>query len=287
MTPSRKALDGCTVGETVEGETDGDADGLIGEVYRTIPSEGFTPTGTSIFTALGGGSIEFFLVRPRAEEGAPPETNPPDFVPGLQRSVTAMQTWFVSQVGRQLRIQPGIRHIRLNETSAQIAATGVNVRDRLEMLLRQMGFDNPRTLYAVWYDGVSNHACGGGAWPHGGQTAPDEQTPGHLAALYLRGAFNGVDCAADAFSADGAAPAINEFKMLHEILHTMGLVSPTAPNHVSRGHTSDDPNDLMYAGPLDWRPSVIDANRDDYINDLNRSMWLVPLGIGSRWPAGW
>jgi hypothetical protein len=25
-----------------------------------------------------------------------------------------------------------------------------------------MGFDHPFTLYAAWYDGVSNHACGGG-----------------------------------------------------------------------------------------------------------------------------
>jgi hypothetical protein len=35
-----------------------------------------------------------------------------------------------------------------------------------------------------------------------------------------------VNCANDQFTTDGVTPAIREFGMLHEILHTMGLVDP-------------------------------------------------------------
>lgn len=31
--------------------------------------------------------------------------------------------------------------------------------------------------------------------------------------------------------------------MLHEILHTMGIVSPTALNHTRSGHVNTDPTD--------------------------------------------
>jgi hypothetical protein len=208
--------------------------------------------------------------------------------------VSAMQKWFLSQTGSRLRIQPEIGTVVLNETGVQIAAHGVHVRDRIENLLREMGLIHAFTLYAVWYDGVSNHACGGGAWPHGVAPPPNEQVPGHLAALYLQGAFDNVDCAADAFSSDGETPAINEFKMLHEILHTMGIVSPAAPHHVRRGHVGDDEHDLMYAGDRIWRPSVIDAGHDDYfqtgrddIIDLSRSVWLDPSPPNAQPPPGW
>ena len=77
-------------------------------------------------------------------------------------------------------------------------------------------------------------------------------------------AYDNVDCAADQFSADGETPAINEFKMLHEILHTMGIVHPAAPHHTARGHVSDDEHDLMYSGDRPWRPSAIDPGHDDY-----------------------
>jgi hypothetical protein len=78
---------------------------------------------------------------------------------------------------------------------------------------------------------------------------PNQQTPGHLAALYLWGAFGNVVCADDQFTSDGETPALQEFKLLHEILHTMGIVSLGAPHQVGRGHVSDDAHDLMYAGP--------------------------------------
>jgi hypothetical protein len=92
-----------------------------------------------------------------------------------------------------------------------------------------------------------------------------------------------VDCSADHFSADGVTPQINEFKMLHEILHTLRIVSRSAPHHTREGHLADDPRDLMYAGPEPWQPSVLDPRHGDYFDtgradlaDLSRSPFLAP-----------
>jgi hypothetical protein len=296
MPTDRPALDGCTTAGTSlrpEGEKVGD---LLGEVYRPIPLAASTIGDLDLGPIpLVNWSIQFLYVHPKEPES--PLFKLPVFVlpsVGLEGSVAAMQNWFFRQTGSRLRIRPDIKVVSLNETDEQIAAHGAFVRDRIETLLREMGFDHPFTMYAAWYAGTSNHACGGGAWPHGEAPPPNQQTPGHLAALYLWGAFGDVHCAADQFTSDGETPAIQEFKMLHEILHTMGIVSPGAPHHTRRGHVSDDANDLMYAGPLAWRPSVIDAGHDDYfqtgrtdINDLSRSVWLDPSPPNAQPPPGW
>jgi hypothetical protein len=180
----------------------------------------------------------------------------------IGRSVAAMQPWFTQQAGgARLRFVAGsVPTVCLPETDAQIAAHGAQVRDRLEELLRGEGYDDPHRLYAVWYDGTSTFSCGGGAWP--------PELLGHVAALYLQGHYTAdgqpVDCSHDRFSSDGTTVEINELKMLHEILHTLGLVGRRAPHHTRDGHTSDDPTDLMYAGPLAWEPSVLDVGHDDY-----------------------
>jgi hypothetical protein len=78
--------------------------------------------------------------------------------------------------------------VRLNETDAQISAQGEQVRDHIEMLLGGMGFNDPHTMY----DGFSSFRCGGGSWPTGVTTDPI-QLRGHVAALYLRAAYDVLD----------------------------------------------------------------------------------------------
>jgi hypothetical protein len=206
----------------------------------------------------------------------------------ISRSVAAMQHWLMEQTGgARLRILTGtVATVRIGETDTQIAAHGAHVRDRVEQLLRLEGYADPYRLYAVWYHGTSTFSCGGGAWP------PD--LPGQVAALYLQGRYDGVDCSLDRFSGDGTTVEINELKMLHEILHTLGLVSWGAPHHTLRGHTSDNPTDLMYGGPFLWEPSVLDVGHDDYyltgradIPDLSRSVFLDPLPADPLPPPGW
>ena len=82
--------------------------------------------------------------------------------------------------------------------------------------------------------------------------------------------------------------------MLHEILHTIGLVPAGAPHHCLAGHTGNNPNDLMYAGDDAWNPSVIDPYHQDYfrtgrtdIPDLSRSSFLDPLPAGAEPPPAW
>lgn len=198
----------------------------------------------------------------------------------IERSVAAMQLWLAGQTGgRRLRVAGGpVVTVRLAESDRRIAAAGEHVRDEVERLLGLAGYAGPHRVYAVWYDSTSNFSCGGGAWP--------PELAGSVAALYLRGNYPAgdggrVDCALDRFTADGVTPEINEFKMLHEILHTLGIVSRSAPHHTMSGHVSDDPRDLMYAGPETWQPSVLDPGHDDYFEtgradlaDLSRSPFL-------------
>ena len=210
----------------------------------------------------------------------------------IGRSVAAMQQWFIEKTGGpRLRLVAGsVPVVFVGDTDIQIAAYGDRVRDRVEELLQREGYDDPYRLYAVWYDGTSTFSCGGGAWP------PDLQ--GHVAALYLKGRYDSgghtVDCAQDRFSSDGVTVEINELKMLHEIMHTLGLVGRYAPHHTREGHTSDSPRDLMYAGDGDWDPRVLDVGHDDYyltgrtdIPDLSRSVFLDPLPTDPTPPPGW
>jgi hypothetical protein len=206
----------------------------------------------------------------------------------IARSVAAMQGWLAQQTGgSRLRLTGGsVPTVCLPDTDAEIAAHGDNVRDRLEELLVGEGYDDPFRLYAVWYDGSSTTSCGGGAWP--------PELRGHVAALYLQGRYDNVDCSLDRFSPDGVTVELNELKMLHEILHTLGVVGRSAPHHTQNGHTSDSPADLMYAGSLPWEPSVLDVGHDDYyrtgrtdLPDLSRSVFLDPLAPDPTPPPGW
>jgi hypothetical protein len=57
---------------------------------------------------------------------------------------------------------------------------------------------------------------------------------------------------------------IMDLAILHELLHTIGIVATCAPHHTRAGHVSDSPNDLMWAGVGDWNPTMLDVGRDDY-----------------------
>ena len=150
------------------------------------------------------------------------------------------------------------------------------------------GFIQPRKLYAVYYGGTSNYACGSASWP--------PALIGYVAAIYLRGQDErgGPRCETVRFSSSVDTPGYHEFGMLHEILHTLGVVARCAPHHTFSGHVSDDPQDLMYAGSQDWRPSLLDVGRDDYFEhnnpgclDLAKSIFLDPAVPDAVPPPGW
>ena len=75
-----------------------------------------------------------------------------------------------------------------------------------------------------------------------------------------------IPCSASQFSSAAAPARYWEWTLAHEIVHGLGFVDPCASNFndSNRGHTTDDPEDLMYAGPGSGFPTTIDVNQDDY-----------------------
>jgi hypothetical protein len=211
----------------------------------------------------------------------------------LATSVAVWNGWLAAQTGGpRLRLDTcggalDVTFFRSRRAEAELAATGVFLRDALEAELLAERGAGPK-LYAVYYDGATPVACGGGAWP--------PALPGRVAALYLRGTPPGAPpCVENPFAPSRASPpGYLEYSMLHEIFHNLGAVAACAPHHTRAGHTSDDPRDLMYAGDLPWRPELLDVGRDDYHGharagclDLARSAFLTPLPPDAQPPPAW
>jgi RTX calcium-binding nonapeptide repeat (4 copies) len=199
----------------------------------------------------------------------------------IANEVDVFQRWLEGQTaGRRLRVDTAggkldISFFRLSRTDAEIASHGAFVRDEIEAELTAAGFSAGGKIYGVYYDGSSTFACGGGAWP--------PALPGTVAALYLQGEPPAArPCSTNPFASPGGSPGYLQYAMLHEILHTMGIVATCAPHHTRAGHVSDSSTDLMYAGDLPWTPSTLDVGRDDYFEaripgcqDLATNGWLT------------
>ena len=205
-----------------------------------------------------------------------------DVTGALESSVASFQRWLATETGGpNLRLDTfqgalDVTFVRLRKTDAQIAARDAFVRDELETLLADAGFAAPKKLYAVYYDGSSTYACGGGAWP--------PTLPGRVAAMYLHGRPAGSPpCDSNALAVPGAPPGYLDYAMLHEILHTLGFVARCAPHHHKGGHISDRADDILWAGTGSWQvPGHLDPGHDDYYGhgrsdcpDLARSAFLT------------
>lgn len=181
----------------------------------------------------------------------------------IAASVANWQGWLRSQTGGRglhldtFRGELDVTFHRLRTSNSALARRGVFIRDAIEAELKKAGYDKPGKLYAVYYDGSNTAACGGGAWP--------PTLPGNVGAIYMRATYDkGLLCYDPVVSLQELQ--IMDFAMLHELLHTMGIVPTCAPRHTRAGHVSDSPKDLMYAGSKDWYPSVLDVGRNDYFN---------------------
>jgi hypothetical protein len=181
----------------------------------------------------------------------------------LGGSVASFNRWLASQTGgRRLRMDThrgklDVTFVRLPRTDAQYAAQGAFARDLIESDLDARGFTKPKKKYAVYYDGTSTFSCGGAAWP--------PTVPGQDAVMYLKGAPPGSPpCATNSLARASTPPGYWEYAMLHDILHTLGLVAACAPNQWRSGHVPE-PSDLMYAGDTPWTfPLTLDIGHDDY-----------------------
>jgi hypothetical protein len=160
--------------------------------------------------------------------------------------------------------QLDITTFRVPRTSAQLSPLPgrfSGITDALE----QAGFASPFTKLVVYYDGPTDdsNVCGQGGSDASGFGA---------AVVYYR-SCTGVSTAAVA---------------AHEVLHTLGAVSRSAPHECDggqSGHTCDTEIDLMFPSiggdPLSSK--LLDPGRDDYYGhaggwtDTQDSPWLVRL----------
>jgi hypothetical protein len=184
---------------------------------------------------------------------------------GIANAARAFQRWLSAQTGgRALRLDTfrgklDVTFHRLDRTDAEIAAGGLYAHNLVEEDLRSAGLVKSKKVYAVFYDGTNALVCGGAAWP--------PEVPGNAAVFNLQGAIPGHSpCFAEGFPARGARANYTAFAMFHDVMHTMGVVGRCAPHHSPDypAHVSDSSEDLMYSGPDPWRPSILDAGRDDY-----------------------
>ena len=230
-------------------------------------------------------------------------------------SVFAWTQWLWEQTeGRTLRLDTasdvldiGFVRLELDDaemhgtTDAADVDTGVSyVRDRIERELLQMGALAPHKIYAVYYGGTSEYACGGGSYP---PLIIDQ-----VAAMYLGGDIPGFPACDDApWGQPDLQPRYIDYGMLHEIMHTLGMTDLLAPNQHTVGHVYDPTartpeRDLLYS----QRPNMndpgwgvlegleLDLGRDDYfehgdpdIVDLARSAFVDPMPVDAVMPPGW
>jgi hypothetical protein len=161
-------------------------------------------------------------------------------------------------------MQLDVTTVRMARTSAQLSPLQgrfAAIADALE----ENGLRSSFTKYAVYYDGptADTNVCGQGG---------SEGSGFGLAVVYFRSCV-GVSTAAVA---------------AHELLHTLGAVSRSAPNDCggdSSGHTCDDRTDVMYPsiGGQALQEKFLDPGRNDYYGhaggwtDTQDSAWLVRL----------
>ncbi|MEO8702947.1 MAG: hypothetical protein ABI867_23075 [Kofleriaceae bacterium] len=229
-------------------------------------------------------------------------------------SIRAVATWFHAQTGSYLRFDTtggllDIGFARLGKTDAAMRGTdpanetietGIAfVRERIERELPALARNK---LYAVYYEGTSSYACGGGAYP--------PVIFGRVGAMYLRAQPPGesVPCGdSRPWGQPSLVPSYVDYGILHELVHSLGLVPDASPNEHSSGHVFDvaagEPaRDLMYSqrpgmpdpfwGVDDPRGLVIDIGNDDYFNaptpgDLATSSVIAPLSVNAHRPLGW
>ena len=151
-----------------------------------------------------------------------------------------------------------VTFVRLPDLDAEYAANGFFVREAVQADILAAGFNDPRKIYLVYYDGNHGKTCG---------DAPPLGTGDPVVALYLQSVVPGFPpCGSNPLAAENEPAGYWEWTAAHEVVHALGYVDTCAPNYNANrpAHVGDDPSDLMYAGPAAWRPTTVDPGQDDY-----------------------
>jgi hypothetical protein len=148
----------------------------------------------------------------------------------IANSVAKWQNWLSGQTGGRVfrldRYQGAldIGFVRFELTDAEMRSLGEeHVRDKIEQEMSRMGLISGSKLYAVYYDGISATRCGGGAHP--------PELVGRVAAMYLFGTQGSTCPRDDLFAPASDPPRYIDYAMIHELVHTLGVVDVDAPEH--------------------------------------------------------
>jgi len=236
-------------------------------------------------------------------------------------SIRGIATWFHTQSNVYLRWDTNggdldIGFVRLSKTDAQMRGTDnaanentgiAYVRNRIENDLIAKGMIKSNKLYAVYYGGTSLYACGGGAYP--------PLIEARVGAMYLKAVPTGLSTECEdalPWGQSSLKPNYIDYGMLHEVVHSMGVVADNAPNEIGMGnpgHVYDlgattPQRDLMYSP----RPSMadpgwatndpngllLDINRNDYFDagpsvtvEMTELSILAPLPPNAQRIVGW
>jgi hypothetical protein len=231
-------------------------------------------------------------------------------------SVRGFARWFHAQADAYLRLDTfggelDIGFVRLAKTDVEMRGNDPNnqtidtgiafVRERIERELVLLGAIDRNKLYAVYYEGSSTYACGAGAYP--------PLITARVGAMYLNGLPPGLTTPCGQsfpWGQPSLTPSYIDYGMLHELVHSMGVVASGSPNQHLSGHVFDAnavaPNrDLMYSprpssNDPGWATNdpaglILDLGKDDYFTagdvDLSTMSLLSPLPDDYRRPSGW
>jgi hypothetical protein len=239
---------------------------------------------------ISGYQIHVMYVLPKDKEDEALDTNGK-----IATSVAAWQQWFIGQTdGQRLRVDTydgalDITFVRLQQTDAEIKNSR-KVRNHIETQLKELGFNDPQKLYAVYYAGSNSLACGAQAFP------PNQI--GNVAAVFLDATGrDGSPCDTKRFATNVNQPGYIEMEIVHRIIHGLGFAPKCAPHyteHILPGHVSDNPQDLLYDGVEPSQASLLDIGHDDYFKhnnpgciDLANSLFLDPAKPDAVAPPGW
>lgn len=183
-----------------------------------------------------------------------------------------------------------ITFVRLPIEHDALYAEGAWMLNKIDEILDLSGYLKPNKLYLVYYEGDHAVNCADGAYP--------PYLVGQVVAVYPAANPVGQDvpCSAFELGASDHWPGYLDFAGLHEIMHGLGFNAACGTNHHLRGHTDDDPRDLMWTGDIgywDNENMLLDPGNDDYYRhdipdcpDLSDSAFLDPLPADPQIPPG-
>ncbi len=210
----------------------------------------------------------------------------------IGRSLEVMNTWLQGATkGRRLRFDRtasgdiDISFVKLSRDESTLKAFRSRIRGEIEKEINGLGFNHPRKVYLVYYEGRSTKTCGASSRP--------PLLKGNTAVLYLLTSFKKAPpCYKHRFQRE--KPGWWENTAIHELLHTFGFAAECGKNWSKGSHVSDDKMDILYGGRRGPGRRVIDVGNDDYFNhgvagcpDFANSVFLDPLPSHPELPPAW